>query len=461
MAAGPGRQADTVEFTVTALRAGEPERHFNTIEDYYFMQLSEARQLREQRAKLIKDAQAIGNKGRLTPEEEARANRMLDDAKALMDRITILEGPPEGEYQFRGGAIEAENRIETSREKQHRVAFRSWLKLGRSEMPAEQRQLLEREYRDMGLGGGNSLVGPGGSFLVPIGFVDSIETAMKFYGSMLNVAQILPTMTGQPLPHPTSNDTAVTGELVAEGAQVTTADVLLGTVLFGAFKFSTKLVKVSLELMQDSAFDIEKWLIDQFAVRLGRILNTKFTTGTGVNEPTGILTAALAGGNTVAAIGSSLNDGTTAGTNTIGSDDLINLEHKVDPLYRSLPDVRYLLHDTTLRSIKTVKDKHGRPLWQASVSVHEPDLLNGYPYALNNDLDPLQTQSSSPPVKKNTMLFGPMKKFVLRQVKEMAVLRLSERFIDYGQLAFIGFSRWDSNLLDAGTHPIAVLQNTF
>jgi predicted phage gp36 major capsid-like protein len=39
----------------------------------------------------------------------------------------------------------------------------------------------------------------------------------------------------------------------------------------------------------------------------------------------------------------------------------------------------------------------------------------------------------------------------------MSVLRLVERYADYGQVGFIAFSRVDSNLVDAGTHPIAQL----
>jgi len=58
---------------------------------------------------------------------------------------------------------------------------------------------------------------------------------------MLKAATILPTDTGQPLPYPTANDTAVTGELVGEAQQVTTADVTLGNIIFNAFKYSTKM----------------------------------------------------------------------------------------------------------------------------------------------------------------------------------------------------------------------------
>src|SRR5579872_7444604 len=146
--------------------------------------------------------------------------------------------------------------------------------------------LTDRERRDMGIGT-NTL----GGYFVPRGFVYEVEEAMKWYGSMLQSSEIMDTATGQPLPYPTDNDTTVVGEIVGEGKQVSNADITIGQILFGAEKFSTKMVKASLELLQDSAFAIAPYVRNKFAIRLGRILNTKFTIGTGNSanpvEPTG------------------------------------------------------------------------------------------------------------------------------------------------------------------------------
>jgi HK97 family phage major capsid protein len=144
------------------------------------------------------------------------------------------------------------------------------------------------EQRDMTTSGGPTLTFAGDAPFVPAGFYAKIEEAMKWYGGMQEVAEVLNTDTGQPLPYPTDNDTTNTGELVGEGQQVSTADASVGVVMFGAYKFSTKLVRVSIELLQDSAFDLESYLAKKFGIRLARIRNTKFTVGTGVNEPKGL-----------------------------------------------------------------------------------------------------------------------------------------------------------------------------
>ena len=414
---------------------------------------SRIRDLREKRAAIHEQAKELLKKGQLTNEDREHFQRMMDQMDVLKVEIELAETkrPPEAQVSGFNESVDSS---------QERRAFDTFLRSGAAALSSQQRTVL-REVRDMGVGGG-SPVGSLGGFFVPQGFVYDVETALKYYGNMLGVAKILDTATGQPLPYPTSNDTTVTGELVGEASSVTSADVNVGHIMFGAFKFSTKMVKCSLELLQDSAFNIEAFLKERFAIRLGRVLNQKFTTGQGTTEPTGIITSILASlpspqlasagvvvGTPLIAAGSAANTGgSETGATSIGSQDLVNLEHTVDSLYR--PRASYMMHDSTLRVIKTLLDRYGRPLWQPGIASGEPDRINGYAYSINNDMDAIAAS-------KVTVLFGPMEKYLIRRVKELAVLRLEERFAEYGQVAFLGFARYDGNLLDAGTHPISYL----
>lgn len=451
------------------------------------MELSKARQLREKRAKIHADAQEILKKETITAEDRQKFDAMMAEMDTLKGDIDRLErsdrdaaelrattDPPQAQPGAAPGAPatlepEEQNRLQQryivkgedgltvaekqalstfiDRDKRHRRAFRDYLRHG--DMPTsfqrgmsdESRKTLA-EFRDMGVGT-NTL----GGYFVPQGFVYDVEIALKYYGNMLGISRILDTATGNPLPYPTSTDVSNTGALVGEGQQVTDQDVTIGHIVFGAYKFTTQMVKVSLELLQDSAFDIESFLKDAFAIRLGRILNTYFTTGSGTNQPTGVITAATAGPT---ATGSSANTGgSQTGANSIGSTDLIELEHSVDPLYR-VQGAQWMMHDLTLKSIKEILDKYGRPLWVPGLATDAPDTILGYPYSINNDMAQITNSAI-------TVAFGPFKKYLIRRVKELAVLRLVERFADYGQVAFVGFARYDGNLLDAGTHPISYL----
>ena len=313
--------------------------------------------------------------------------------------------------------------------------------------------------------------GAAGGYFVPAGFVYDVEIATKYFCPMADgsVIRILETATGNVLPYPTNNDTNEAWYIIAEAAQVSDqgqtpnystagtaptgqpGNLGMGQVNFGAWKGTTGLVRVSLELLQDSAFDLEDFLKNAFAVRMGRGYEYYLTRGSGVNQPTGILTAVVASGQAATiATGSSTNDGTGAtGSNSIGTNDLISLEHAIDPTYRR--GGKFMLNDSTLKAIKQLLDKYGRPLWVPGLAVNAPDTILGYEYIINQSLPSIAAAA-------NTVLFGALNKFIMRKVRDLSVLRLDERFADFGEVAFIAFSRIDSNLVDAGVHPISYLQ---
>lgn len=433
--------------------------------------MQENRALREELGQIAKRMKTLADQPSMTDPQKSEFGRLEKEAKQIKERLRIIEQADEYYTDMRRTGPppnpQPGNIVGPSEEhdRAYKRAFNQYLRHGRGELTMEDRAILRHETRDMGVGlDGGAFPGSTSGFFVPVGFKNQIEDALKYYGPMLHGGRgyptIMPTDTGAPLPWPTSNDTSVMGELIGEGQQVTTQDVLIGQIMFGAWKLSSKLVKVSLELIEDSAFDLETFLAGEFAKRIGRAVNYYSTlgAGTGSQQPYGIVPATLAGGQVITAVGSSTNDG-VGGANTIGSDDMVRLEHSVDPLYR--PGAAYMCNDSTIQALRMVKDKYGRPLWQPSIRDGEPDTINGYPVLSNPYMDQLQTHTSSPTVTRNTVLFGALEKFVIRRVRDISVLRLSERFADFGQIAFLAFYRFDSQLLDAGTHPTAMLQNVY
>ena len=434
-----------------------------------------ALQLRQKRAKIAADAALLIPKtGSISPEDKRKFDLMMFECESLKSEIDAAERSGAGgedersrlerldrelrethrprEAQLGDGFDEA---VDSAATRRYARAFSSYLRNGlnpterggRGVSDEDRAVLISRrgsERRDMGVATGSD-----GGYFVPTGFVYNVESAMKWYGSMLQSSTIMDTASGQPLPWPTDNDTTIVGEQIDENTQVTTADITLGSITFNAWKYSTKLVKVSIELLQDSAFNFDDYLAAKFGMRLGRILNTKFTTGAGTTEPTGIVTAAAAGPTAIGAAGNT--GGSDSATNTIGSTDLVELEHSVDPAYRVAGvGAGFMLSDTALKLLKEVLDKYGRPIWKPGIASGTPDSLGGYPYWINNDM-------AAPAASAKSMLFGALKKYQIRRVAEMRILRLTERFADFGQVGFLGFARYDGNLLDAGTHPVKYL----
>lgn len=420
--------------------------------------LSENRILREHRASLLSHAQKLipGPGGTWTPETRRQFDGLMSEHDAATRDLELIEGsgkPPDASIITTEHAQMKKYDARAAFARHSHTwfnALRDYFLRGDG-MSQDSRAILNgdrKEFRDMGVTPGGA-----GGFFVPQGFVYDVEEALKYYGPMLMTSEIMPTATGAPMPYPTDNDTTIVGERIGEGQQVTTADVSLGQIVFGAYKYSTKMVKCSIELLQDSAFDFDVYLKKKFAFRLGRILNTELTLGTGVSMPKGIIPAAtvgVGGSSGISVIGDD-NANTPDPTQQVGYLDLTNLVHSVDPLYRLDPSAGFMMHDQTLRYIKTLKDKFGRPLWIPGLSAEVPDTILGFRYWINNDMDQLATG-------KKTVIFGALSKYLVRQVRELAILKLVERFADYGQIAFIGFARYDGNLLDAGTHPVKYLQ---
>jgi HK97 family phage major capsid protein len=203
------------------------------------------------------------------------------------------------------------------------------------------------------------------------------------------------------------------------------------------------MVKLSIQLLEDSAFDLETWLANKLGIRLARATNAHYTVGTGTAQPKGVVTAATSG-----------KVGLVGQTTSVIYDDIMDMVHAVDPAYRA--GAQWMFHDTTLKALKKIKDTQGRPLWLPTLSglaSATPDSLAGYPYVINQDMPVMAANAKS-------ILFGDFANFYIRDVQDVKVMRLDERFADFLQVAFLAFQRTDANLIDAGTHPIAYYANS-
>ena len=124
----------------------------------------------------------------------------------------------------------------------------------------------------------------------------------------------------------------------------------------------------------------------------------------------------------------------------------------VDRAYRQSPGAGFLLHDLVMSYLRKLKDGMGRYLVSmGSVNTGEPDRILGFPSCTSMEND------STVAAAKKTLLFGDLTKFKIREVGNIRLKRLVERFAEFDQEAFIGFMEADSDLIDAGTHPVKYL----
>lgn len=370
---------------------------------------------------------------------EERAN--WDQAEA---RLSEVSGDIERENRFATlDRIDRSQIIPTSREPEGRetgddreqryaAAFNTYMRRGMNALGHEEQELLMQRFQ-----GGESRAQATsddtlGGYLVPEDFRNVITETMKAFGGLLGVANVITTATGADLPWPTNDDTGNEGEFLAENTQLNETTVTLGQRKLFAHTVNSKIVRVPVQLLQDSAFNLNTWLPRKQGERIGRRVARAFTQGSGVDQPEGITTVVATG-----ATGS----GTISSGVAFGYTDLVDLEHAVDPAYRSRG--RYLLHDTALKHIRKVVDDQGRPLWVPVPAPGFPATINGFEYTIDNSMPTVAASSKS-------VAFGDFQSgYIIRQVQGVQALRLTERYADYLQVGFLSFARLDGKVDDA------------
>lgn len=290
----------------------------------------------------------------------------------------------------------------------------------------------------------------GGILTVPDEMIAPLERALLSFGGMREVATVRRTNTGADWPIPMNNDTSNTGAILGEGSEHTELDPSFTQLILNAFKYTSRRVGVSVEYLQDNAIDAVTVIGEMLGERIGRITNQHFTTGTGSSQPRGVATAAA--DSTV----------TWASETAPTYDELMEHKHSVDPSYRRRGAV-WMFNDTTLKEIKKIKvaqfsgDTGGFPLWRPGLSVGEPDTIDGDRYVINQDV--ATADQESPNVSERAILYGDFSKYWIRDVRDITLVRLDERYAELGVVAFLAFSRHDGDLLDAGTGPVKYAQS--
>lgn len=267
----------------------------------------------------------------------------------------------------------------------------------------------------------------GGAF-VPTTFQNTLITKLRTEGPMLNpnVVTILNTDSGNPIEMPTFDDDA-RAVIIGENTLIPEDDLATGSVTIGAYKYTSKMVRVSRELLEDSAVDVTALVTDALSKRIGRGLNEDLTNGTGVNMPKGI--AVGAGVGVTAAIATGVAD-----------TELVALQHSIDAAYRA--DAKFMLNDAAALKFRSMKDANGQFVWSPGLTVGAPDTLLGQSYIINPYLNGAFTTG------KIVALHGDFKRYTVRMVNGILVRRLDERYADYDQVAFVALVRADGALLD-------------
>jgi HK97 family phage major capsid protein len=387
-------------------------------------------QKRERRNELARETRNLLDKNtgaEWGAEQQAKYDANIAEIEAIDGEIArhqkLLD--LQAEKEFEGLGVRERDDIEAN---PARSLFNKWLRGGDKALNAEEWATIRNTM--------STTTDSEGGYTVPEEWATSVLEALKAFGGMRAVATIIQTENGQKINYPTSDGTAEEGEIVAQNASATDADPSFGTKNLDVYKFSSKVITVPIELIQDSAVNVEQFVRGRIETRLGRITNRLYTTGTGVSQPTGIVTAAPLG-----------KAGATSATAVITYEDLLDLEHSVDPAYRAM-NPRWMMNDAMLKLIRGLKDTDGRPLYlpsyDAGIRGGVPEELMGKPIQINQHV-------AEPAPGAKSILFGDFTNYIIRDAMQMTLFRFTDSaYAKKGQVGFLAWMRSGGNFVDVG-----------
>lgn len=310
----------------------------------------------------------------------------------------------------------------------YRTAFNKYLRGGKPALGDAERNMLEARAQSVG-------TPSEGGYLVPDGFRQKLVDVRKAFGGLAAFADVFSTSTGNPLEYPTLNDTANSGDITAEGAAFADGDDLVfGTVTLGAYKYTssgagtTTPLRVSVELLQDSAFDVESLVARKLGERIARKQAYDWINGSGSGEPQGIFDGSP--------------DQSVDVADTLDYDDLLSLEAALDPAYEE--NARWIMSKGTWSVVRAIVDEDGRPLIQANaqsgIGGGVEKMLLGYPVIIDQAC---ATFGAATGPSTNLALGDWQEAYAIRRVSNLTVVVNPWTRANNGQVEFVAYERAD------------------
>lgn len=379
-------------------------------------------ELRNKRAQKLAAARALlesnrNEDGFLSEEDDAVYSRMETEITNLGNEIARMERLEHMDAQLSMPVSEPITEKPAAREKPekkgrasdaYKTAF--WAHTRRSDHLTPEMKNSLREGSDTE-----------GGYLVPDEFERTLVQGLNESAIIRSHAHVFTTSSGlHKISVVASHGSAA---WIDEEGAYTESDETFGQVQLDAHKVGT-IIKVSEELLNDSAFDLESYINAEFVRRIGDKEEEAFLIGNGVSKPTGLLND----------VGGAQVGVTTASSTAITADELIDLFYSLKAPYRK--NAIWILNDSTVKLIRKLKDGMGQYLWQPALRDGEVSTILGRPYF---------TSPFAPAVEagNKTVLFGDLSYYWIGDRQGISLKRLNELYAGNGQIGFLASKRLD------------------
>ena len=359
-------------------------------------------------------------------------NKMASDVKALGDEIARLEDQMEMDAKL-SAATSAPVHSDPKPNRKPNTCPTATTEYGEAFWNM-MRGKSSSEIRDeLSVG-----VDQNGGYTVPDEFHRQLIQGLEENNVFRKLAHVMKTNSGSRI-IPIAMDSG-SASWIEEGAAIQESDVSFAQETLSAYKLGC-MIKVSNELLNDSAFDIASYIAQRFGVRFGNAEEDAFINGTGPSanpqttpsQPTGILTSVTAtAGNT------------TANAQTVHFDNIYKLYYSLKAPYRR--KASFLCNETLVLQLMLLKDLNGNYIWKPGLNEADPDTILGRPIYTSGYM-PAITGNATTDKNKKVLLFGDFNYYWIADRQNRTLKRLNELYAVTDQVGFIGTQRVDGKLI--------------
>ncbi|MFD2704078.1 phage major capsid protein [Salibacterium lacus] len=389
--------------------------------------------LRQERARLVKQMRELietaeSEKRSLDEEQYQRMEKEVDRLGTEIEREERLNGI-ESEMDQRDGRSahqdpsqdpqgQEQRNVHPRATEEYRNAFWRAQRAGRNALSADQYdQLMNTEVRALAVGTDSA-----GGYTVPDEFEQQLVQELEERNIMRGLATVISTSSGaREIPIEADKGSAA---WLDEEAEYTTSDAEFAQKVLNAYKLG-RIMKISEELLNDSAFNVESYTRNSFARSFAEAEEAAFVSGDGSNKPTGVFQDAQEGH-------------TAAATDAVTADELIDLFHSLRRPYRRR--ATFMMGDSTAKAIRKLKDSNDQYIWQPGLQAGQADRILGRPTAIS-DNSPILAAGNSP------ILFGDISYYWIADRQGRVMQRLDELYAATGQVGFRMRQRVDGKLI--------------
>jgi len=300
---------------------------------------------------------------------------------------------------------------EESKPSEEKVIFEKWLRKGVLS-PEEQKVL---KISDSETGG----------YLAPAEYVNEIIKTVQEFSPIRQIARVR--RTSRSLVMIPKRTGVFSAQRTTEMGERTETEGLKYGLEQMDLPEAYALVKVTKQDLEDTAFNLEAEINQEFATQFAILEGKEFVSGDGVGKAEGLLT----NGDI-----SSFNSGNAS---AIAADAIVQMPYKVKSAY--LRNARWVMNRNTIAAVMLLKDGNNRYLWQPSFQAGQPSRLAGYPIVEAPDMPDIAANAYP-------IMFGDFRSgYLVVDRVQIEIQRLVEKYAEYGQIGLIARKRFNGQVV--------------